>query len=260
MSQSPTASDDFDFYAEDGEGQVDNHTQHDRQVPHNLDTSDDYAPVSPASEDMQMDESPPPSPQRVANKRKLGSHYHDGEQAAVRKKQRVIATPEQYYTSVLPRTAGLPAEIWQHIFLHFNPDTLSCCLRVNRAFRAYLTSTSASQGVRLPPRRTGLKLLDSDSIWTSSRKLFVPNLPRPLAGFSEMEMFQLLGGRYCQLCGKPPSGILHPRSPFDAGPANHGLRVIWSFGARMCGHCFEMTSLKVCPNMFLVSLYAHAKA
>ncbi|KAH0179686.1 hypothetical protein KCU90_g27851, partial [Aureobasidium melanogenum] len=96
--------------------------------------------------------------------------------------------------------------------------------------------------IRLPPHRSGLKLLDSEAIWTSARKLFAPNLPRPLAGFTEMHMFQLLGGRDCQACGALPLQPNQPTTPFDAGPGHGGVRIIWSFSARLCSECFELYS------------------
>lgn len=237
MSQSPEVSDDSDFYGEDGEVEV--------QVPqNNVASKNGRAPRSPGSDVMQMDESPPLSPERTVNKRKLSSVPHEPDLS--QKRRRVVnIIPEQYFSSAVPRTAGLPAEVWQHIFLYLSPDSLSCCLRVNKRFRAYLSSVSASQSVRLPSRRTGLKLMDSDAIWTSARKLFALNLPRPLSDFTEMQMFQLLGGIYCQMCGTPPTGPVDARTPFDAGPGAHGVRIIWSFRARLCGSCFDATVLKV---------------
>lgn len=231
------SDDGSDFYADDG--QVEGHVQQDHQDTVAL---RQYAPVSPASDAMQMDESPPSSPERVTIKRKLSLDLLD--HGFVQKRQKVHMSLEKYFSTAVPSTAGLPAEAWQHIFLHLTPDSLSCCLRVNKAFNSYLTSTSAALAARLPPRRTGIKLLDGEAIWTSSRKQFAPSLPRPLAGFSEMGMIQLLGGKYCQICDSPPKGPITARSPFDAGPGPTGVRIIWSFSARMCGKCFEGTSIK----------------
>lgn len=240
-------SDDSDFYGEEGdvEGQVvQPQPQPDGAVG---DFSDEYTPATPASLAMEMDESPPASPLRTivttTVKRKLDSVQDEPSTAP--KRQRVNANPEQYFSTAIPRTAGLPAEIWQYIFLYLTPDNLSCCLRVNKPFYTYLTSTTAAMSIRLPPKRSGLKLMDGESIWASARKVFAPNLPRPLAGFSEMQMFQLLGGKACQICGQPPSGQVNARTPYDAGPGTVGVRIIWSFSARMCGKCFDTTSLKV---------------
>lgn len=254
MSQSPAASDFSDFYGQDG----DTDAQGDA-VAHN-----GHALPSSASDGMQMDESPPPSTlQRnvlpamtksvsTSTKRKFSPVAAVSDIVQKRQKQnRLMIVPEQYYAPNIPRTAGLPAELWQHVFLYLTPDSLSCCLGVNKAFHIYLTSITASMSARLPPRRNAVKLLDSEAIWTSARKLFAVNLPRPLAGFGEMQMFQLLGGRHCQLCGALPSAPLTPRSPFEAGPGPHGTRIIWSYGTRMCGNCLDTWSLKVRLHAFI---------
>jgi len=191
---------------------------------------------------MDMDESPPASPQRVAIKRKL-SPVDDSADAAP-KRQRAVVPPRQYFSTAVPGTSGLPAEAWQHVFLYLAPDTLCRCLGVNKAFNQYLTSVTASSSGRLPLRKTGLKLLDSEAIWMSARKTFAPNLPRPLAGLGEMDMIQMLGGHLCQICGSPPSGQVQATSAFDAGPGPNGVRIIWPYGTRMCGPCFNTHSLK----------------
>lgn len=261
MSQSPAMSDESDFYGSDEEVEV--QVQMRSQIEN---AALDNHVESPGSDAMPMDESPPESPpaslpaiiapttirptspERSTVKRKLSPVEHEPEVA--QKRQKVTTMLEQYYSNTVPRTAGLPAEIWQHVFLYLTPDSLSCCLRVNKAFHSYLTSTAANMSIRLPSRkgglqRTGLKLIDSEAIWTSARKLFAPNLPRPLSGFSEMQMFQLLGGKYCQGCGEAPTGPVNARTPFDAGPGVHGVRIIWSFSARLCGRCFDSSAVKV---------------
>lgn len=254
-------SDESDFYGSDEEVEVQ------VQMRSRIESAAlDSHVESPGSDAMPMDESPPESPpaslaaiiapttvppispEQSTVKRKLSPVDHEPE--IVQKRQKVTTIPEQYYSNTVPRTAGPPAEIWQHVFLYLTPDSLSCCLRVNKAFHSYLTFTAANMSIRLPSRkggrqRTGLKLIDSEAIWTSARKLFAPNLPRPLSGFSEMQMFQLLGGKYCQGCGEPPTGPVNARNPFDAGPGVHGVRIIWSFSARLCGRCFDSSAIKV---------------
>ncbi|KAL1297639.1 hypothetical protein AAFC00_006196 [Neodothiora populina] len=243
MSQSPAPSDSSDFYGEEGEVEVQ------VQVPHDKVASDGSGPASPGSDPMPMDESSPDSPDRattsstaVTRKRKHSLDHSEPELAQKRNKS--VTVPEHYFSTAVSGTVGLPAELWQYIFLHLPPDSLSSCLRVNKGFYIYLTSVAASMSAALPPGRSGLKLMDFDAIWTSARKVFAPNLPRPLAGFSEMQMFQLLGGKYCEICGHPPTAPLNARTPFDAGPGPHGVRIIWSFSTRICGQCFEAMSLK----------------
>lgn len=64
-------------------------------------------------------------------------------------------------------------------------------------------------------------------------------------------MFQLLGGRDCQACGALPLQPNQPTTPFDAGPGRDGVRIIWSFSARLCSECFELYSVKVVSYLCL---------
>lgn len=233
MSDSPSSSDaSSDLYAE-----VDAPASHPVALP------SDSTRHTPISEDSSSDSSPEPTPKPAKGKRRRKNGQESRQKSS--KKRKVVFSPEPYFSAAVPSVARLPAEIWQHIFLYLTPDDLSRCLRVNTLFRAYLTELTASMSIRLPPRRNGLKLLDSESIWTSARKLFAINLPRPLAGFTEVHMFQLLGGRACQACGFEPAQPIQPTTPFDAGPGRDGVRIIWSFAARLCGSCFELYSVKV---------------
>jgi hypothetical protein len=184
-------------------------------------------------------------PAQSIGKRRFGAEEHQTQ--VPQKRRKLVLTAERYFSPAIPTTANLPAEVWQHVFLYLTPDDLSRCLRVSRLFRSYLTDLTGTMSVRLPLRRNGLKILDSEAIWTSARKQFAPNLPRPLAGFTEMHMFQLLGGRDCQACGALPLQPNQPTTPFDAGPGHGGVRIIWSFSARLCSECFELYSVKVVP-------------
>ncbi|CAD0114865.1 unnamed protein product, partial [Aureobasidium uvarum] len=203
----------------------------------------------PALDTLYHDSSVPLSAQSKG-KRRFGAEDHQTQMP--QKRRRLVLTAEPYFSPAIPTSASLPAEIWQHVFLYLTPDDLSRCLRVSRLFRSYLADLTATMSIRLPPHRNGLKLLDSEAIWTSARKLFAPNLPRPLAGFTEMHMFQLLGGRDCQACGALPLQPNQPTTPFDAGPGHGGVRVIWSFSARLCSECFELYSVKVVSDVDVV--------
>ncbi|KAI6835137.1 hypothetical protein KC340_g5643 [Hortaea werneckii] len=144
--------------------------------------------------------------------------------------------------------ASLPPELWQHIFLRLSPAMLSRCLRVCRAFNTYLTKTKAQPTLSTAkkpkdPEKDKVKTVDSDSIWAEARKLYFPNMPRPLMRCSELTMIQLIGGKTCQFCGKTPAP-LPATGPFSAGPGPHGLRVVWPFGIRTCGQCFDQHTLK----------------
>jgi len=140
-------------------------------------------------------------------------------------------------------TAGWPPELWQQVFTHLSPVMLSRCLRVCRSFKFCLTQLKATPAPR--KRNAPLaRVLESEALWTQARKHAYPTMPRPLVGFSELRMLQLVGGISCQLCGKP-----HIRTTvnnvFNAGPGENGVRVIWPFHVRLCGNCFVNESLTV---------------
>lgn len=140
-------------------------------------------------------------------------------------------------------TAGWPPELWQQVFTHLSPAMLSRCLRVCRSFKFCLTQLKATA---VPRKRNAplARVLDSEGLWTQARKHAYSTMPRPLLGFSELRMLQLIGGASCQSCGKAPV-----RSPvtnvFNAGPGENSVRVIWPFRVRLCGNCFINESLTV---------------
>lgn len=144
-----------------------------------------------------------------------------------------------------PRTARLPAEVWQRVFMHLSPAMLCRCLRVCKPFNLYLTQLVAPPPSR-PSRRdqTKARIMDSESIWIHSRKIQYTTMPRPLAAFSELDMLKLVGGRTCHFCARTPVPV-PATSLFNAGPGAKGVRVIWPFGIRACGPCLELRILKV---------------
>ncbi|KAL8690691.1 MAG: hypothetical protein Q9218_003918 [Villophora microphyllina] len=102
------------------------------------------------------------------------------------------------------RSATLPPELWHHIFRYVPPVFLGRLLRVNHAFHSYLADsrTENKPVVGSALRRGTLQPLDAEAIWAASRKRFAPGLPKPLHGFKELDMWRLLRGRICQLCGR----------------------------------------------------------
>lgn len=192
----------------------------------------------------------PPAAVRAepTTKRKMDDDTNAGDGADVAaKKQKVSPSREfQDHGHSLPSTAGLPAEIWQHVFLNFSPAMLARCLRVNKAFNIYLTRVKSGTNAQSP--KPVVSTVESESIWTQARKTYYPNLPRPLARCSELDMLKLTGGRSCQFCNRPPlptpvTGI------FAAGPGLDGLRVVWPFAIRTCGRCLDQQTLKVSPRL-----------
>lgn len=260
MSYSPVSDTSSDLYAEEElppHGVSATRSEHGpAQLTPPSDSTYEDSPLSVQDQHVQPTAAPlaDQPAQHPPAKRRLDSEETEPEPV---KRQKVLytATAEKYFSPTIPSVADAPAEIWQHIFLYFPPDTLSRCLRVNRAFNMYLTRLNTSMSVRLPLRRTGVKVMDSEAIWTSSRKFFAPNLPRPLSGFSEMQMIQLLGGKACLNCKVLPTHPLDATNQWTAGPGANSVRVIWSFYTRLCGPCFEHLTLKVCFTNLRLTLY-----
>ena len=212
------------------------------------DSSEMDMDMSPASSRAATPDSPLQQMTLAGTKRKLSDPVHgaNGSRSATvdaSKKARLSALPAQDITTSPPGPAGLPAEIWQQVFLYLPPAMLCRSLRVCRDFHFYLTSTKAAPVAR--KGQTKVRLLDSETIWTQARKTYFPGLPRPLRRCTELEMLQLIGGQTCQFCNRVPIPS-HATTPFNCGPGPDGLRVIWPFGIRACGRCLENNTLKVC--------------
>ncbi|KAI7517329.1 hypothetical protein KC316_g20781, partial [Hortaea werneckii] len=108
------------------------------------------------------------------------------------------SSPVGATTDTSAPVASLPPELWQYIFLRLSPAMLSRCLRVCRAFNSYLTKTKAQPTLSTAkkpkdPEKDKVKTVDSDSVWAEARKLYFPNMPRPLMRCSELTMLQLIG-------------------------------------------------------------------
>jgi F-box domain len=140
----------------------------------------------------------------------------------------------------------LPCEMWQHIFTFLPPPSLGRLICVNKTFQALV-----SPGSILPPPQLAahgrLSLIDTDRLWSLSRRAFFPGMPRPLFAMSELQTWKLIRGKGCEFCGKTnPSAVpLYSTSPWTAGPGNDYIRVIWSFAVRSCGKCLSTRLQKV---------------
>ena len=143
----------------------------------------------------------------------------------------------------------LPTELWQYICFFVPPVFLGRLLRVNRAFNACLTVEKANASHPGPSPHSIVKPMSAQSVWAASRKRFCPGLPRPLRGLQESDMWRLLRGRNCQICGenKVTSFDSNLQSPWESGPGDKGVRIIWPFGIRCCGQCLHTSSEKVSP-------------
>ncbi|KAL9595283.1 MAG: hypothetical protein Q9219_006536 [cf. Caloplaca sp. 3 TL-2023] len=118
------------------------------------------------------------------------------------------------------RVGPLSPELWHHVFRFVPPVFLGRLLRVNRAFLSYLTCNPNRPKPAVDRSYTGLRPLDADTIWAASRKRFAPGLPKPLRGLQELDMWRLLRGRNCQLCGmtKNSGAVSGVENPWETGP------------------------------------------
>ncbi|EME87825.1 uncharacterized protein MYCFIDRAFT_213034 [Pseudocercospora fijiensis CIRAD86] len=156
-----------------------------------------------------------------------------------------------------PREVPLPPAAWQRIFMHCSPASLCRLLRVSKELNHILTGIKATPPS--PLDKSAARLVDSESIWANARKTFFPQLPRPLARYSELEMLQLLGGKTCQFCGRDP--VSPPAtSVFNCGPGHTGdvqllsdpamapLRLGLSFAYRSPDYHFAFESVRQLPG------------
>ena len=145
-------------------------------------------------------------------------------------------------SETVPRRHGLPISIWQKIFCLVPPVFLGRLLRVNRQFNTILTSTVSSA---ISQDDQGQQT--AEEIWTASRKKFAPGLPRTLPGLTELDMWRLLRGGTCQLCGEKKVLLTagSVSDPWRPASVENGVRVIWPFGVRSCGNCLKSHSEQV---------------
>lgn len=162
-------------------------------------------------------------------------------------KKRRLGSPFTPVSSDLRSCAGLPPAVWQHVFLSCSLADLGRLMQVNRLFLFYLTDV---HNVSLfKPDPGCLRLLKSESVWVSARNALSPRPPKPLPGFTELQMWQLAWSMRCQFCSK-----LFSYTPgekiWQRGPGSSGVRTIWPFGIRACGPCLmeqcQTVSLTCC--------------
>ncbi|ORY09422.1 hypothetical protein BCR34DRAFT_665504 [Clohesyomyces aquaticus] len=149
------------------------------------------------------------------------------------KRRRLDSTPATTATQVKP-CAGLSPEIWQHIFLSCSLADLGRLLLVNRSFHSYLTDIRNVPNAK--PDSGFPRLLKSESIWAAARSAHPTKPPKPLVGFTELQMWQLVWGKQCQFCGRQKECISGEKI-WQKGPGSNGVRTIWPFGVRACGPC-----------------------
>ncbi|KAF2270419.1 hypothetical protein CC78DRAFT_573700 [Lojkania enalia] len=154
------------------------------------------------------------------------------------KKRRVESTPPSSAIDLEP-CAGLPPAIWQHIFLSCPLTTLGRLLQVNRSFHSYLAHVRTVPSTK--PESGFLRLLKSESIWAAARNAVPKKPPKPLPGFSELQMWQLVWSKKCQFCEKQ-SSFIPGEKVWQQGPGASGVRTVWPFAVRTCGPCLIQRS------------------
>lgn len=167
--------------------------------------------------------------------------------SAVPDKKRKPNSPGAAVSKTLRPCARLPPQVWQHIFLFCSLSDLGRLMQVNRSFLSYLTDVS---NVSVSQADIGcLSLLKSESIWASARNMFSPRPPKPLEGFTELQMWQLAWSKRCQFCNK--LSFLTPGDKiWTQGPGDTGVRTVWPFGIRACGPCLIQQCQTVRPHYF----------
>ena len=145
-------------------------------------------------------------------------------------------------------SSALPAALWQQILCYLHPVFLGRMLSVNRAFNTLLTHGPNEQD-SMPLSGTITQSLTAEAIWAVSRTRFCPGMPRSIHGLKELQMWKILKGNNCQVCGKGRINIpvANPLDPWGSGPGSTGVRIVWPFGLRCCGPCLQEKTQKV-PN------------
>lgn len=222
------------------------------------DDASDAMSMSDASSSSESEEPSAQEPSHAGAKRKLSDVEAEPQSVPVANgevaKKRRITPPSLSAVDGAPDVAGWPAELWQHAFNNLSPAMLCRCMRVCKAFRTYLTKAP-----RAETKKTTKRPLDSESVWIQARKHTYPAMPKPLAGFTEIQMYQLMVGTTCETCKRNfPTRAVRPTSVYDAGPGDNGVRVIWPFRLRLCGDCFVHHARKVSgsslpPLMLVIS-------
>jgi hypothetical protein len=150
------------------------------------------------------------------------------------KKRKLDASSSPSTSSHLRRCARLPPELWQHVFSYCSLADLGRLIQVNRSFLSYLTDVRSVSASKSDPGR--LHLLKSESLWASARNAMCTKPPRPLPGFTELQMWQLAWSKSCQFCNKL-SAYTPGERIWQKGPGDAGVRVVWPFAIRACGPC-----------------------
>lgn len=160
----------------------------------------------------------------------------------------------------------LPVEIWQHVFTFLSPRDLCSLLPVNRLCYGLLHPSPHPDLRVVPPVPSSpspvVTFLDPDHVWRSSRRLTYPNMPAPLKGKSELDMWRIACGRACQFCRNRRTTansrqVSGQTDTWRRGPGAKGVSPVFPFAVVSCGQCLVEQSVKVCLLRFLVTAVRH---
>ncbi|RDA90891.1 hypothetical protein CP533_4449 [Ophiocordyceps camponoti-saundersi (nom. inval.)] len=142
----------------------------------------------------------------------------------------------------------LPAEIWHRIFSLVPPKSLGSLLRVNKLFHGFLDPPRGIGHVRPTARHacpSVLPPMKPDAIWQASRELFWPQMPSPLRGKTELDMWRLCCSKSCQFCGAPrPADGGEQRGKWRLGPGADGVAPLFPFAFVSCAKCLPDVLIK----------------
>ena len=149
----------------------------------------------------------------------------------------------------------LPAEVWHHIFTFLPPPTLGKLLLVNKLFNTYLDPASKVKAVRpvfpeprpqystRPRRSMALHPMLPETIWRSSRRVFLPAMPTPLRTKSELDSWRLACSKTCQFCGFRSQE--EAKDLWHRGPGAKGVSPVFPLLMLTCGACLAANTVKV---------------
>ena len=169
------------------------------------------------------------------------------DESSVQDKKRKLESLSTSISSDLRSCAGLPPAVWQHVFLSCSLADLGRLMQVNRSFFSYLTDVRNVSVFK--PDSACLRLLKSESVWASARNALSPRPPKPLPGFTELQMWQLAWSKRCQFCNEFKS-FSPGEKIWQKGPGTAGVRTIWPFGIRACGPCLMQQCQTVSRTFF----------
>ncbi|RDA86005.1 hypothetical protein CP532_4854 [Ophiocordyceps camponoti-leonardi (nom. inval.)] len=142
----------------------------------------------------------------------------------------------------------LPAENWHRIFSLVPPRSLGSLLRVNKLFHGFLDPPPVVGHVRPSPRQacpSVLPPMKPNAIWQASRELFWPQMPSPLRGKTELDMWRLCCSKSCQFCGaRGLAGERERPGEWRLGPGAKGVAPLFPFAFVSCAKCLPDVIIK----------------